>query len=129
MKFKKGDILIVLLVAVVGSAWYIYSMLSNTAESGQIVIQVDNEIVRKMLLSDIKASEELHIDLGKGRHMDIVMDKDGVYVEEVICPDEVCKKTGKITRVGQSIVCLPNRVVIFIEGKKDTDTDIDGISY
>lgn len=40
-----------------------------------------------------------------------------VRMTEADCPDKVCIHTGKISQSGQTIVCLPNRVVIFISGK------------
>ena len=43
--------------------------------------------------------------------------RDGqVYVSETKCPGEDCLHTGPISRSGQTIVCLPNRVVISIRG-------------
>ena len=40
----------------------------------------------------------------------------GVRVEESDCPTQDCVHTGTITRAGQSIVCLPARVIIRLEG-------------
>ena len=39
-----------------------------------------------------------------------------VRVEEANCPDERCRLQGAIDQSGQSIVCLPHRVSITIEG-------------
>ncbi len=41
--------------------------------------------------------------------------KDGrVRMVDSACPDKLCVRTGWISRPGESIVCLPNRVVIEI---------------
>ena len=40
----------------------------------------------------------------------------GVRVEEADCPTQDCVHTGTITRAGQSIVCLPARIIIRLEG-------------
>lgn len=32
------------------------------------------------------------------------------------CPDRLCVKMGKISRTGQCITCLPNRVTVTVEG-------------
>ena len=43
-------------------------------------------------------------------------------MEDADCPDKVCVKTGKIKSPGQTVVCLPHRVVIEITGD---NADID----
>lgn len=39
------------------------------------------------------------------------------------CPDQICVKTGRISRSGQSIVCAPNRVIVTITGE-DKDAQL-----
>lgn len=42
--------------------------------------------------------------------------KDGyAMITEANCPDHVCVNQGKINCSGQSIVCLPNKLVVTIE--------------
>lgn len=41
---------------------------------------------------------------------------------EAKCPDKLCERTGWIGRPGEAAVCLPNRIVIQIEGdRRDFD--------
>ena len=40
----------------------------------------------------------------------------GVYVSHSDCPTQECVRTGVIRRAGQSIVCLPAQVVVYLEG-------------
>jgi len=37
---------------------------------------------------------------------------DAVWVESAECPDQVCVQTGKISKNGESILCLPARVEV-----------------
>ena len=48
----------------------------------------------------------------------------GVRVTQSDCPTQDCVHTGQISRAGQSIVCLPARIVITLVG---TSTDYDVI--
>ena len=48
----------------------------------------------------------------------------GVRVLESDCPTQDCVHTGQISRAGQSIVCLPARIVITLVG---TNADYDVI--
>lgn len=51
--------------------------------------------------------------------------KDGkVWVEDADCSDRTCEHTGKISRAGQRIVCLPNNVVIAVNGESDLQWEL-----
>ena len=75
-------------------------------------------------------SEELNqIIKVKGRlYYNVIKIEDGsVSVIESDCPDKICKKHIPIRMSGEMIVCLPNRVVIRIEGFNEKQ-DLDYIS-
>jgi hypothetical protein len=50
-------------------------------------------------------------------------------VEEASCPDGLCKSMGRISMSGQSIICLPNKVVIEIldKSRETPSSEIDVI--
>ena len=54
-------------------------------------------------------------------HLRIVVMGGKVWVEEADCPNKICEKTGKISKNGQAIVCLPNKVAILIRGKGEVE--------
>ena len=41
----------------------------------------------------------------------------GVYMTEADCPDKYCVSQGRISEIGQVIVCLPNKVIVEIRSK------------
>ena len=49
------------------------------------------------------------------------------YMSYSNCPDHVCENTGKIKHVGQTIICLPNRLTITLVGVI-TDDAVDFVS-
>lgn len=51
--------------------------------------------------------------------------KDGVaYMSFSDCPDHTCEISGKIKYVGETIVCLPNRLTITIIGESEDSVDL-----
>lgn len=56
-----------------------------------------------------------------GYTLQVSVSPEGVRVEQSDCPTQDCVHTGQITRSGQSIVCLPARVVITLQGGAETD--------
>lgn len=50
-------------------------------------------------------------------------DDDGVYIQSSSCPDGTCMKTGRISRPGESIVCVPAKLSITIPSDESEDED------
>jgi hypothetical protein len=127
MKFKKGDIIIaVILIAALGF-WIYNSYVSNNTEVNNLVIEVNGEPYKKIPVSELKKEQVIHIDFEDKKYIDIEANETGAWVKDVICPDKLCQKTGVINKVGQNIVCLPNKVVIYFEG--NSGPLVDQVAY
>lgn len=48
-------------------------------------------------------------------------------VVSAVCPRQICKNTAPISKPGEQIICVPNRVVVSIHGRNKRE-DVDGIS-
>ena len=57
-------------------------------------------------------------------HITVHIDGGEVWVTDADCPDKTCEHTGKVSRPGQSIVCLPNGVVVTVLGEGDLQAGI-----
>lgn len=123
VKFKKGDMLLLLIVLIAGISYFGLNFLYKETGEKTAVISVDGKEYDRIDMNRLKDEKHVHIDLEEGRHIDIVVSTEGAYVSDVICPDKICVKTGIIDRVGESIVCLPNRVQVFIEGNEKPEVD------
>jgi hypothetical protein len=53
----------------------------------------------------------------------VVMSGGTVRVVDSPCPDKLCVAQGAISRTGQFIACLPNRVSISLEGSGEAAVD------
>lgn len=127
MRFKKGDFIVVVILAAALISWFGINKLNDAKFDRRVVIETAGTVYEIIPLKAGMEQKKVHIDLENNRHIDIVVNENGAYVEDVVCPDKVCQKTGVINKAGQNIVCLPNKVVIYIEGEKETG--IDGVSY
>lgn len=54
----------------------------------------------------------------------LVIEDGRAYLNYSNCPDHTCEKTGKISHVGETIICLPNRISITVEGDADGGVDL-----
>lgn len=76
-----------------------------------VVVEVDGKEYARLPLDE---DRELLIESENGTNLLIV--KDGkAYIAEASCPDGICVRTGAADEL-RSIVCLPNRVVVRLEG-------------
>ena len=56
-------------------------------------------------------------------HNTLMIKNGRAYMSEASCPDKLCIHQGKISEEGRSIVCLPNRVIVSIEGEGEDEYD------
>lgn len=69
--------------------------------------------------------EDAEIEIVSGEHRNHMIIKDGAaQITQADCPDKICVETGSISFSGQSIVCLPNKVIVEIIGGKGGDEDV-----
>ncbi|NLZ54362.1 MAG: NusG domain II-containing protein, partial [Thermoanaerobacteraceae bacterium] len=59
----------------------------------------------------------------------VEIDRDRVRMLYAQCPDKDCMRQGFISRPGQMIVCLPNRMVIKIQSDKSTKEVVDEVTF
>ena len=71
---------------------------------------------KKQLTLKLNEDREVALD-----HLVIVVSGGKISVKDADCPDKICQKRGAINKKGQSIVCLPNRIVIKIAGKGEVE--------
>lgn len=127
MKLKKGDIVIVIILIAALGFWLYNNYIANSRSIDNLVIEVNGNVYKKIPIEELKKEQLIHIDLENNKYIDIEANEAGVHVKDVICPDKLCQKTGVINKIGQNIVCLPNKVVIYYEGKHIQE--IDNVSY
>ena len=103
---------IVAALAIFTAAWY----YGGLARSGPLTAAIVHrgQVVQTVELD--RLTEEMTVTVEGDYHLTILLDRDGVRVAESDCPGQDCVHTGTITRAGQSIVCLPEQVVVQLTG-------------
>lgn len=122
---KKGDIVIIAVVTLVGLiGWGLTQLDMNQSKSLQVQIKSEGQVIAAIDVDEtISASYPVKNKYGDNL---VWIEKGEVFVKEANCKNQLCVKAGQIHKSGQTIVCLPNRVVIQIIGK--TSDEVDAIS-
>lgn len=71
----------------------------------------------------LAVEKEIAIEGAEGQENVIAISGGKVFMKSASCKNQICVRTGKISKAGQSIVCLPNRVTVTIRGGAETDYD------
>lgn len=115
LKPKPLDALVALAVLLLGvaAAWLAY----GGENSGALTATVKHrgQVVARVELSSL--TEEKTVSIDGAYHLTVTLDRTGAAVTDSDCPGQDCLHTGRITRSGQSIVCLPEQVIVTLEGK------------
>jgi hypothetical protein len=122
--FKKSDIIVILVLLVFAIAFAVLYRLINTDKSAVAEIYYNSELVETV---DLNTGIDKTFSIPQDDHVIFHLYKDGaIRFEESDCPDKICVKAGKLSIVGESAACLPNKIVIKIVPKSGySDDDID----
>ena len=123
-KIKAGDIVLVLLVIVAAIAGVVLVSGASAGEKGSLaIIEVNGKEVRRLELSDKQRYRTLAVEGTLGPST-VAVEDGKIWMAESACRDKLCVGMGRIDSTGQSVVCLPNRVVIRItDGAKPGSVD------
>jgi len=116
LSFRLGDCIAIALVLAL--ALGVGLLFLPTSNSGGEVVQIyqDGELIRELPLT----AEELVEITGKYENT-VEVHNGSVAMIRSTCPGEDCVHSGRISRAGRSLVCLPNGVEIRIIGSADID--------
>lgn len=103
---KKGDFIIIVAVVVM-AALSVFMVFSFSKQGSRVVIKQNNEVVYNQSINNNNT-----FDTGTN----VIVIKNGVvFVDNATCKNQICVNTGEISKKGESIVCLPNKVIVEIK--------------
>lgn len=120
-KFRNDLIFIVaiLVIVAIGAA----ALFLLRGEGSAVRVEVDGTVMGTYPLS---VDREVEIITGEnGEELNLLVIEDGkATVTTATCPDGICAAHKPISREGESIVCLPHKVVITVIGGDGNQPDI-----
>ena len=121
--FSRWDLLLGATLLLFALAAYLLAGLYSR-EGSKVVIRVDKEVFG---IYDLTVDTTVPVT-GEG-FSNILVIRDGkADMTEADCPDRICVKHRPVSRVGETIVCLPHKVVVEVIGEGDSPDGFDSIS-
>ena len=118
------------LVVLTAVSYGLIQYLPGSAEVKTLQVRLDDRVVERITFHSHDAPRRYTISLSKGQA--VVEVKEGwvrvLPMPKDYCPEGICSATPPISQPGQVIVCLPNRMIVSVEGSDGKDSELDGIS-
>ncbi|MGN1377745.1 MAG: NusG domain II-containing protein [Dorea sp.] len=116
-RWKRNDLILILGIICIAAFAYLLHERTQNADDGIVVVKVDGE--EKGIY---RLSEEQTIEINGGTN--ILQIKDGeADMTEADCPDKLCVHQKAVSKNGESIICLPNKVVIEVKSSEQSAYD------
>ena len=120
-RFGKNDVIFISFLAVFCIAVCVWVYKGGSVEGSNIIITVDGKEYGTYSLL-----KEQTITIGEGETKNVIEIRGGkAYMKEASCPDQLCVDQNEISFDKESIICLPNKVVITVIS--DVESDVDDI--
>lgn len=116
---KKNDYKLMAIIVGIAAFLFLVIALKDNGKENVIEVKIDGVVKGEYTLS-----KDRELNLNGTNHLVI---KDGeADITEADCPDKVCVKQKPISKEGESLVCLPNKIIITVV---DGDgNELDGVA-
>lgn len=113
---KKDWILIVIVLCVAACAYFSHQLLRNTG-ADEVIVKVNGKLTGTYSLN-----EDREITINEGSN--VLEIKNGrADMIEADCPDQLCVHQRAISADNENIICLPNKVVVEIRSRTESQID------
>ena len=119
----KGDLLIVGIILLLAATFFLINVIRDRESSGEgsVLLIRDGSVTASFPLS-----EDITVTLWNEErtHYNLLMIRDGsAEISDANCPDKICVRSKAIARDGESIICLPHRLVLSVHSERESDMD------
>ncbi len=113
---KKDWILIAIIIFVSGLAFLLHGVIGGKG-AGCVTVKVEGEIEGVYSLA-----EDREIEINGGTN--ILKIRNGTAdMIKADCPDKLCVNQRAVSKNGESIICLPNKVVVTVDSSENSEFD------
>lgn len=119
---NRQDVILIICILIICALIYVVGLNVNSKGPTKANVYYDNKVVLSLDLS-IEQTKEYTV---KGYNGDVVIEtqKNKIRVKKETSPLHLCSKQGWVSSTTESIVCLPNKIVIKLES---ADNQIDAV--
>ena len=122
MKNKRLRNDIILICSVIVFTLIILVAITLINKTGSEVIIEQNS--KQVAVLDLNKDQEYNLYNSGGKICNTVVIKNGeAYMIYADCKDKICVNHNKISKNNESIICLPNKVIVTVTNSKNNEVD------
>lgn len=121
---KKKDVILTVCLLIAAAAIYLIIQFTGYSEGSQAVVTVAGKEYGVYHLDEDK---EFTVKSKNGYNI-IVISSGKVYIKDADCPDKYCVHQGKISKSGETLICLPHKLSVEVKKDNDNGDNIDAIA-
>ena len=118
----RNDVLLIAALLLLSAVGIVYLFVFRPG-GDTVKVTVDGELYGTYSLSEPR-TEEIRTGDDGGQINRLIIRDGKAHMEYATCPDGICAAHKPISREGESIVCLPHKVVITVIGGSGEEPDI-----
>ena len=115
----RNDIILIVCLLLVAAVGILY-LFKFRSRGDTVKVTVDGKLYGTYSLTE-NITEDICTGKNGEFHNLLVVQEGKAYIQSATCPDGICVDHSPIFRDGESIVCLPQHVVITVITQNDTD--------
>ena len=120
-RIGKRDIALLIILFAVLILIFAGFKLMHQETGAEVVIQVDGTEYGRYPLDQ---NAEIPVTDPDGNETNLLVIKNGkADMTEANCPDQLCVNQKAISHQGETIVCLPNKIVVSVAGGEESEID------
>lgn len=109
---RSSDILLIVIIIVM--IVLSFALAFQKDEGNTVEVYLEGELLYRIPLNADRIIELDEIGY-------IIIENSTVRVQDINCPDKLCEHQGTVSKAGQSIICLPNKLIVLVTGESDWD--------
>lgn len=110
---RKRDMILAAAIICIAAAVFAFNYFSHRAPAAIAQVTVDGKLVDTL---DLSKDAELTVKGARGGFNHLIVKDGEIWCSDASCPDKLCVHQGKKHLNGDTIVCLPEKMIVTVIG-------------
>lgn len=116
---NKNDIKLIIIILIIVVICFIFYFMNNK-QANKALVYYESDVILEIDLS----KNDTYEVMGENGKVIIEVNNNQIRVKEENSPYHLCQKQGYISNTNETLICLPNKIIIELPGEDNIDTEV-----